>query len=133
MGDTDKKLFLFATGPFDQPRAWARMGDLRWIQDYVQDSLEKAGFANKPFERVRVEHHRADGTGLCEDGRIYVWGEEEPAADTSRLADHEGLYVEVDGKVVFNDLSPLEKDDEGDEHDPDCEYCKTRTKIRAVK
>jgi hypothetical protein len=31
----------------------------------------------------------------------------------------------VDGKVAFNDLSPLEE--EGEEHDPDCEYCKTRT------
>jgi hypothetical protein len=110
-----KKIFFCGRAGIDCPGAWCKMMTEAEARDMVSDSLKKAGWEGKPLSKLRVERH--DG----EDGaRIYVWGEDEPGFQGDDYGQHEGTRVEVDGKVVYNDLVPLE-DEDGDHED--CEDC----------
>lgn len=111
-----KKLFLCGKAGFDNPGAWSRMMTEAEARDMVSVSLEEAGWKDKPLSKFRVERHAED-----EDTRIYIWGEEEPGFQGDDFGLHVGTKVEIDGKVVFNNLKPSQESEPGD-HD-DCEDC----------
>jgi hypothetical protein len=116
----EKKVFFCARTGFDEPGAWCELWDEAKVREYVTESLRKAGVgADTPFKTLRVEIHR----GSEEDGRLYIWGEDQPGFQAGDYGDHEGLKVEVDGVVVYNDLRPAGDDGEIADHDPDCEDC----------
>lgn len=111
-----KKLFFCGKAGFDNPGAWSKMMDEPAARDMVSVSLELAGWTAKPLNRFRIERH-VEG----EDVRIYIWGEEEPGFQGDDFGNHVGTMVEIDGKVVYNDLKPSEESEPGDHED--CEDC----------
>ena len=57
-----------------------------------------------------------------EDGRIYVWGDGEPASGEGPDTQHEGITVYIDGKLVYNDCRYVDTEDT-DHDEKDCEMC----------
>jgi len=100
MGDV--KIFFCARTGWDEPGAWADLWNEAKVREYVSESLAKAGVtADVPIKKLRVEIHK----GPEEDGRLYIWGEDQPGFQVGDYGDHEGLKVEVDGVLVYNDLA----------------------------
>ncbi len=115
---SEKKIFFCARTGFDEPGAWCELWDEERVREYVSESLKKAGVAgDMAVKTLRVEIHRGS------DGRIYIWGENQPGFQAGDYGEHEGLKVEVDGVVVYNDLKPAGDDDELEDRDRDCEDC----------
>lgn len=119
----DKKIFLCVIGPYEQ-RAWSTL----WTEDETRASVrdfllglvpsEVIGLLDQPFKKLRVERLKGDQD---DDGRIYIWGEDEPGVDHIDLT-HEGTCIWLDGKIIYNDLQPSESERlEG--HDEECEDC----------
>ena len=113
----DKKLYFCGRAGCDSPGAWARMMSEAEARDMVSPCLEKAGWADKPIAKFRVEVHPGDDT----DTRVHIWGEDEPGFQGDDYGLHRGIKVEVDGVVVYNDLVPSDESEEGDHED--CEDC----------
>ncbi len=108
----DKRLFFCGRGPFEEPGAWAKLMNQAEFREYLSNSLFTAGVgSDRAFKTCRVEIHK----GTEEDSRIYIWGEDEPGFQADHFGDKEGLVVELDGKVVFDNTVPCE--DEDDEED----------------
>jgi hypothetical protein len=117
-GEVDKKLYFCGKAGIDNPGAWAKMMSEEDARGMVSPCLERAGWPEgKPISRFRVEVHPG-GDG---DTRVHVWGEEEPGFQGDDYGLHEGIKVEVDGAVVYNDLKPSEESEPGDHED--CEDC----------
>lgn len=112
-----RKLFFCGTAGFDNPGAWSKMLGEAEARDMVSVSLELAGWKDKPLSRFRVERH----DGSDGDVKVYLWGEDEPGFQGDDFGQHEGTKVEVDGKVVYNDLKPSSDEDPGDHEE--CEDC----------
>ena len=110
-----RKLFFCGVAGLDNPGAWTKMMTEAEVRGYVSECLKKAGWLKKPFKTLRIERH-PEG----EDVRVYLWGWDEPSFQGD-FGLHTGVRVEVDGKVVYNDLKPSEESEPGD-HD-DCEDC----------
>lgn len=121
MGDV--KIFFCARTGWDKPGAWADLWNEAKVREYVSESLATAGVtADLPIKKLRVEIHK----GPEDDGRLYIWGEDQPGFQVGDYGDHEGLKVEVDGVVVYNDLRPAGDGGEIADHDPGCEDCAQR-------
>ncbi len=117
---SEKKIFFCARAGWDEPGAWCELWDEEKVREYVSESLKKAGVTSDVLiKTLRVEIHR----GSEEDGRLYIWGENQPGFHVGDHGEHEGLMVEVDGVVVYNDLKPAGDADEIEEHDAACEEC----------
>lgn len=114
------KIFFCGRGPCEQPGAWAQLWSEGKVREYLKDSLAKAGVSDRPFERLRVERHQALDQ---DDTRVYIWGEDQPGISCEDYGQHEGLRVEIDGVVVYNDLRPAGDEDDLADHDPECEEC----------
>ncbi len=116
--DHVKKLFFCGTAGFDNPGAWCKMmSEAEALGDMMSVPLKLAGWEGKPVNKLRVE--RCPGEN--EDTKVYIWGEEEPGFQADNYGQHVGTKVEVDGKVVYNDMRPSE-DSEAEDHE-DCEDC----------
>lgn len=123
------KLFFCARTGMDEPGAWAEMWTENKLRDFfrthtsgseILKQINKALKASgEKLQTLRVEILH----GPDEDGRLYMWGEKQPGFQANDYSDHDGLKVEVNGKVVFNSLKPAGDEDEIEEHDPDCEDC----------
>jgi len=120
MADT-KKLWFCGRDGMDGG-AWADLWTLKQVREFFNgNELVEPHLPKKPFKTLRVK--RCNGT-YGDDSRLYVWGEKQPGFQVGDVQDdHEGTYIEVDGKVVFNDLKPGGDEDEIEDHDEDCETC----------
>lgn len=112
------KLFFCGTAGNDNPGCWAKMqteAEARWM---VDELLKHAGYSLTPFKQFRIEKHRGEF-----DSKHYLYGVAEPAFDGSIDNTHEGVMVELDGKVVYNDIQPTDQSLEDGDHDDECEIC----------
>lgn len=115
----DSKLFLCFRGPYDCS-AWARLWDRAHAVEYVENEIVGPVLAKYPdCKSFRVEHHMG---GADEDGRVFVWGEDEPSSGDGPDTQHEGYEVWVDGKKVFSNCKFVDSEDTT--HDAaDCPLC----------
>lgn len=125
------KIFFCAKTGWDEPGAWAALWTEEELREFFRTHSKKRiheAVSGKPFKKVRVELLYGDDD---RNGRIYVWGEDEPSFDANDHADHEGLRIWLDGEEVYNDFRPFEGEDE-EEHDEDCEDCAQSQRRSAV-
>src|SRR5512135_516397 len=116
----DKKLWFCFRGPYDT-HAWAALWDKAKLLDFFKDHEIVAPLLKKhpQFEKLRVEHNRG---GEDEDGRVYIWGEDEPGTEEPDTQ-HEGTLVYIDDELVYNDSRFVDKDDT-DHDSTECDLCK---------
>jgi hypothetical protein len=109
------KLFLVMNGVHDGNAAYARMKSEAEVKLYYKNDLRVVSIlAGKHFEKLLVVSCPKSGSNTY----VQTWGDE-PNIDILDWLDHVGLYVEVDGQLVWNDMKP--DDQEG--HDEDCIAC----------
>lgn len=119
MADT-KKLWFSGRDGLDGG-AWADLWTLKQVREFFKgNEAIAAHLPKKAFKSLHVK--------VCfgpeEDGRLYSWGEKQPGFQVGDIQDdHEGTYIEVDGKVVHNDLHPAGDENEVEDHDEECETC----------
>lgn len=115
----DKKLWFCFRGPYET-NAWAALWDRAKLLDFFKDHKIVGPVLKKSpdFKKIRVESHRG---AADEDGRVYIWGEDEPGSDGPDTQ-HEGTIVYLDDKIVYNDCKFI--DDEDEDHDAaECDLC----------
>jgi hypothetical protein len=115
----DKKLFFCFRGPYECS-AWAKPMTREEALEYVGNDVVSPVLAAQPdLQSFRIEHHRGEAD---EDGRVFVWGEDEPSSGDGPDTQHEGYEVWVNGEHVFSNCRFVDSEDT--EHDPeDCEIC----------
>lgn len=110
----EKKLFFRAwTG--SESGAWSTLMGESEARGMVDLTMERIGWKDKPLKKFRVERHTEDG-----DIKLWMWGEDEAGFQDESVT-HVGTLVEIDGKVVFNDMAPS-KDSDPEDHE-DCLFC----------
>lgn len=116
-----KKIWFCFRGPFECS-AWAELWDKAKLLSFFkgQEPVEGVLRANPEFETLRVESHRGE---TDEDGRVYVWGKDEPSSGDGPDTQHEGVQVWLDGVLVYNDCVPTQDAKDDPDHDDDCELC----------
>lgn len=117
----EEKLWFCFRGPYDCS-AWAGLWTREKLLDFLKDHpVALKVLAKHPkFKTVRIEHHMGSED---EDGRIYVWGEDESGSGPGLDTQHKGYVVTVDGEVVYNDC--IFNDEEDEDHDrEDCDLCR---------
>lgn len=111
----EKKIFLSLRGPLHNTGAYARMLTLNEVKLYFTGNLTVVSvLAGKTFERLLVVSCKESDT----DTFVKRWADE-PEIVLDYWIDHVGTFIEIDDKVVYNDLKPSEPED----HDRDCEIC----------
>lgn len=126
----EKKLWFCGRGPCDSPGAWASLWDEAELRDFFKTDKLVTAHLPKKFSTLRVESHHALDEG---DTRVYIWGEKQPGFQNDDYGQHKGIKIEVDGKVVYNDLKPAGDADDLADHDPECEDCAPKPVPRPKK
>ncbi len=108
MADT-KKLWFCGRDGLDGG-AWADLWTLKQVRDFFKgNEAVEPHLPKKAFKTLRVKRcFGQDG----DDSRLFVWGETQPGFQNGDLQAHVGTYVEVDGKVIFDDIVEEEEEDE---------------------
>ncbi len=115
---SDKKIFFCGKDGVDNG-AWAELYSLKQVRDFFKDNAHVAPhLPKKAFKTLRVM--RCYGPN-DDASRIYIWGEKQPGFSEGDVYPHVGTFVEIDGKVVYNDLKPGDDDDIADHED--CDEC----------
>jgi hypothetical protein len=117
------KIWFRAHAGMNEPRAYAELKTIGEVRKYFNKTHfpEVCKCLQKRFSKLIVEEHQPLSAEW--DTVIYVWGEDTPNFQVNDYGQHEGLKIEVDGKVVFNSLKPGGDADELADHDPECEEC----------
>ena len=118
MSTEERKIWFCFCGPYENS-AWAALWTKEHLVKYFSDHevIGPVLQQHPAFEKVRIEVNRG---GNDEDGRVYVWGDDEPSAEGPDTQ-HEGTLVYIDDKLVYNDSKFV---DEDSDHDPkDCDIC----------
>lgn len=97
--DSKKQLWFCARVGDEQPGSYAGLWTESQVREYIQGTDAERFLPKTSFSKLRVEFHHGDS-----DARLYLWGEDQPGVNNTEFGGKKGLYVEIDGKVLHDDL-----------------------------